>query len=186
MSRRQFRADDPVRRTWQDPEEIFGMIGLGPGMVFVDMGCGDGYFALPAARKVGNRGRVYAADIDADAIARLCQQAEREGLKNIVARSGEAEMAVPCEGCADLVFFGIALHDFCDPGQVIRNARIMLKPSGHLADLDWMDQPMEFGPPLQKRFSIEKARRMIESGGFGILSVRDAGPYHYLILGGRS
>lgn|GEM_PF-4937318 len=80
------------------------MIGLAPGMVFVDMGCGDGYFALPATRKVGNRGRVYAVDIDADAIARLREQAEREGLKNIVARTSETETAVVCEGCAIIVF----------------------------------------------------------------------------------
>ncbi len=71
MSKRQFKADDPERRKWQDPEQIFDMIGLAPGMIFVDMGCGDGYFALPAARRVGNRGRVYAVDIDGDAVSRL-------------------------------------------------------------------------------------------------------------------
>jgi hypothetical protein len=41
---------------------------------------------------------------------------------------------------------------------------------------------MEFGPPLQKRFSIDKARYLIESAGFEIVSVTDAGPYHYLII----
>ncbi len=45
---------------------------------------------------------------------------------------------------------------------------------------------MEFGPPLQKRFSIEKARRVIEAEGFDILSVSDAGPFHYLIRGKKS
>jgi hypothetical protein len=44
---------------------------------------------------------------------------------------------------------------------------------------------MEFGPPKEKRFSAYKAQAMIESSGFDILSVKDAGPYHYLIIAGR-
>jgi cyclopropane fatty-acyl-phospholipid synthase-like methyltransferase len=54
---RRFRADDPERKEWQDPELILPAIGLGEGMTFVDAGCGEGYFALPAARRVGPRGR---------------------------------------------------------------------------------------------------------------------------------
>jgi hypothetical protein len=61
----------------------------------------------------------------------------------------------------------------------------MLRPQGHLIDLDWKDQSMEFGPPQQKRFSIDKARYLIESAGFEIASVADAGPYHYLIIAPR-
>jgi len=31
---------------------------------------------------------------------------------------------------------------------------------------------------------VNKARGLIESAGFTILSVEDAGPYHYLIVAG--
>ncbi len=61
----------------------------------------------------------------------------------------------------------------------------MLKPTGRLIDLDWKDEPMEFGPPQEKRFSVHKARAMIEVEGFHIISVQDAGPYHYLINAAR-
>lgn len=182
MNKRQFSSDDPERHQWQDPEKILTSVGLAPGKVFVDIGCGDGYFALPAARRVGARGRVYAVDIDAAAITRLQEQATREGLDTLFSDVREAEETVVCEGCADYVFFGIDLHDFVDPAKVLLNAKKMLRPSGHLIDLDWKDQPMEFGPPLQRRFSIDKARHLIESAGFSIASVSDAGPYHYLII----
>jgi ubiquinone/menaquinone biosynthesis C-methylase UbiE len=185
MSRRQFSPDDPERRQWQDPEEILTSIGVVPGMVFVDMGCGDGYFALPAARRVGRSGRVYANDINEGAVERLRQRAAQEGLDNLFTDVKEAEETVVCEGCADLVFFGIDLHDFRDPVQVLLNAKKMLRPEGQLADLDWKDQPMALGPPLEKRFSIEKARNLIGSAGFRVASVQDAGPYHYLIIARR-
>jgi ubiquinone/menaquinone biosynthesis C-methylase UbiE len=185
MPGRRFLADDPERRRWQDPEQILSSIGLREGMVFVDMGCGEGYFAIPAARRVKNYGKVYAVDISAESVERLRAQAEEEGLKNLVSQVGEAETTRFCEGCADIVFFGIDLHDFRDPVAVLKNAKLMLGPQGRLVDLDWKDQPMEMGPPLGIRFSIGKASHLIESVGLRILDVQEAGPYHYLIIAGR-
>jgi ubiquinone/menaquinone biosynthesis C-methylase UbiE len=181
MNKRQYRSDDPERRQWQDPDKILSSLGVAPGMVFIDVGCGDGYFAIPAARRVGPQGKVYAVDIDAGAIQRLQEQAAQEGLDHLVSEVRRAEETIVCEGCADYVFFGIDLHDFVDPARVLLNAKKMLRPEGHLIDLDWNNQALEFGPPQQKRFSIDKARYLIESAGFSIVSVTDAGPYHYLI-----
>lgn len=185
MTRRRFRADDPKRRAWQDPEKILTAIGLSDGLTFIDVGCGEGFFALPAARRVGLHGKVYSFDINPDAVAGLREHATTEGLKNLSAEVRAAEEAVACEGCADLVFFGIDLHDFADPAQVLQNAKTMLRHSGRLIDLDWKDIPMDFGPPAEKRFSIEKARSLIESPGFTIQSVEEASPYHYLITASR-
>jgi len=185
LSKRLFRSDDPERLKWQDPDHILSKIGIKPGMVFIDMGCGDGYFALPAARKVGPLGKVYANDIDAGAIERLRGKAAIEGLDHLFADVKSAEDTVLCEGCADIVFFGIDLHDFRDPEGVLRNAKKMLHHSGHLVDLDWKDEPMALGPPPEKRFSVEKARNLIDSAGFRIESVTDAGLYHYLIVAGH-
>jgi ubiquinone/menaquinone biosynthesis C-methylase UbiE len=182
---RRFMVDDPDRRKWQEPEKILSLVGLREGMVFVDIGCGEGYFAIPAARRVGAKGRVYAADVNAEAVERLRARAVREGLGNIEARAGEAETTVFCDGCADIVFFGIDLHDFRDPVAVLRNAARMLAPGGRVADLDWKDEPMSLGPPQGIRLSPAKARSLVESAGLRVLSVQDAGPYHYLIMAGK-
>jgi ubiquinone/menaquinone biosynthesis C-methylase UbiE len=82
---------DRGRRAWQDPEAILAQIGLRTGSVFVDLGCGDGFFALPAARLVGKTGRVYGLDIDADAIQALRRKASKKGLSNLDLKVGEAE-----------------------------------------------------------------------------------------------
>jgi len=181
---KRFCSDDPERRQWQDPDLILDRIGLKPGMVFVDMGCNEGYFALPAAALVGPEGKVYAVDISPDAIGHLASQAREKGLTNMVVSLGTAEDTVVCQGCADIVFFGIDLHDFSDPARAIMHAREMLKPSGRLVDLDWKAEPTPFGPPQEIRFSQSKASLLIASLGFRIMRVEEAGPYHYLIVAG--
>lgn len=174
-----FSLDEATRRSWYNPDAI--LKELQAGMVFVDVGCGDGFFSILAAKKVGDSGKVYAVDIDASAIEKVKQKAKVEGLNNINARAGKAEDTVFCKSCADFIFYSMDLHDFSDSVKVLQNAKQMIKPNGQLLDLDWKKIEMPFGPPVSIRFSEEKASGLIESAGFTVTDVRDAGRYHYLI-----
>jgi ubiquinone/menaquinone biosynthesis C-methylase UbiE len=175
-------ANDPERRKWQNPEAILANIGLKAGLTFMDIGCGGGFFALPAARVVGESGKVYGIDTNAESVSELRELASREGLNNLGLTIGKAEDVVLCDSCADIVFFGIVLHDFEDPAKVLQNAKKMLNPAGRLINLDWRKITMQLGPPLQKRFGEEKAVQLIEAAGFEVLSIKDIGPYHYIIV----
>lgn len=174
--------DEAERRQWQEPEPILKAIGMGAGRRLADIGCGDGFFSLPAARMAGEGGAVYGVDADAESLKELREKAEKEGLTNIFLFAGDAEGIMPCEDCADIVFFGICLHDFRDPGQVLMNARRIIRKGGLLADLDWKKKPTTRGPPVEKRFDEEKAAALIKAAGFRIESVADSGPDHYLII----
>jgi ubiquinone/menaquinone biosynthesis C-methylase UbiE len=174
-----FSLDETTRRSWYSPEAVFH--NLRSGMVFLDIGCGEGFFSILAAKKVGENGKVFAVDIDSSAIEKLKQKAEVEGLKNIVAKVGKAEDTVFCTGCADFIFYSMDLHDFSDPVKVLKNAKQMIKANGQLIDLDWKKLDMPFGPPAAIRFSEEKASGLLCSAGFTIVDVRNIGPYHYIV-----
>ena len=83
---------------------------------------------------------------------------------------------------ADILFFGIVLHDFQDPAKVLKNAKKMVKPTGILINLDWKKESMELGPPVPKRFSIEESVRLIKAAGFAIEEIKDSGSCYYLII----
>jgi ubiquinone/menaquinone biosynthesis C-methylase UbiE len=174
-------VEEAVRRKWHEPETTLKSIGLRSGMVFMDIGCGDGFFTIPAARLVGEKGRVYAVDVDVSAINRLKHEAVEKGLRNLNATVGAAEETVFCKECADIVFYSIVLHDFRDPAKVLQNARRMVKPAGMLVNLDWKKKPMPFGPPVQIRFSEEQAANLIKQAGFTIESVKDLGRNFYIV-----
>jgi ubiquinone/menaquinone biosynthesis C-methylase UbiE len=177
-----FSLDETVRRRWFNPEKILQDAGVKSGMVFVDVGSGDGFFTIMAAEFVGKTGKVYAVDTDASAIERLKRRATEKGFTNVEAVVAEAETTLFCDYCADIVLYSIVLHDFHDPVRVLKNARRMLKPSGKMLDLDWKKRNMPFGPPERIRFTEEKASGLIESAGFKILRTSDVGPYHYVVV----
>jgi len=174
--------EEAERRSWQNPAYILSSIDLKRGMTFVDIGCGDGFFAIPAARIVGAQGKVYGIDQDETKIARLKEKARIEGLERLKVIVGKAEDTLVCEECADIAFFGIVLHDFADLSKVLTNAKRTLKARGRLIDLDWKKEPMPFGPPVHIRFSQEEAIGRLEKAGLTILSAREAGPYSYLVI----
>lgn len=174
-----FSLDETTRRSWYNPEAI--LQNLLTGMVFIDIGCGEGFFSILAAKKVGVTGKVYAVDLDASAIERLKLKAKAEGLTNITAIACKAEETVFCRNCADVIFYSMDLHDFNDPLKVLQNAKEMIKPNGQLIDLDWKKIDIPFGPPVTIKFSEEKASSLIEAAGFTVKDVRDAGRYHYVI-----
>lgn len=181
MNAHRFFDDEKERRKWQNPKAILTQIGLKHGLTFVDVGCGYGFFALPAAKLVGKDGKVYGLDSNDEAIRKLKEKAAEKGLDNLYLKVGKAEENILCKACADIAFFGIVLHDFNDPTKVLKNSKRMLKPTGKLVNLDWKKEPMQLGPPLQIRFSEKEAKSLIENAGFIIEAVEEAGPYHYII-----
>lgn len=167
---------------WYHPKLNLESIGLRAGMVFMDIGCGDGFFTIPAAQIVGEQGKVYAVDVDALAIDRLKRGATEKGLKNMTAKVDAAEETVFCDACADIVFYSIVLHDFRDPAKVLQNAKQMLKPTGTLVNLDWKKKLMPIGPPMRIRFSEEQASNLIKQAGFSIGSVKNLGHNFYIVM----
>ena len=175
-------VDETQRRQWQNPEAVLTEIGLKPGDTFADIGCGAGFFTLPAARIVGPKGKIFGLDSQKSSIEEIIKKATAEGLTNLELKTGTAEETLLCRACADIVFFGIVLHDFQDPARVLGNAIQMLKPVGKLINLDWKKIDMKFGPPFSRRFDENTASQMIKQAGFRIESIKDSGQYHYLIV----
>jgi ubiquinone/menaquinone biosynthesis C-methylase UbiE len=180
MSGRTHFGEEAISK-WHHAKIKLEDLGLRSDMVFMDIGCGYGFFTIPAAQLVGEKGKVYGVDVDASAIERLKRKAEEKGLKNIIAKVGAAEETVFCEECADIIFYSAVLHDFREPAKVLQNARKMIKPDGTLVNLDWKKKTTVFGPPVRIRFSEEQAQSLIKQAGFKIATVKEAGSNYYII-----
>ena len=64
---------------YQPPEKVMDAIGVKSGMVIGEVGAGRGRYVVPMARRVGDKGRVYANDIDEEALEYVRFRCRRDG-----------------------------------------------------------------------------------------------------------
>jgi SAM-dependent methyltransferase len=85
--------DSGYRRRVQPPEQLIERSGIKKGMYVLDLGCGSGAFTPFIARTVGEKGKVYALDIQADMLKQLeskLSRPENRDIKNIKLIEGNA------------------------------------------------------------------------------------------------
>jgi len=71
--------DNPIRRRFHKPEEIFGAF-VRPGMHVLDVGCGAGFNTEGLARLVGPEGLVVGVDLQPRMLAMTKERLEGSGL----------------------------------------------------------------------------------------------------------
>lgn len=169
--------EDEGRKGFLPAVEILERIGVKEGLIFADIGCGTGYFSIPASELVG-RGRVYAIDVQAGMLALLRKKAKNKNI--IIVKSTESKIPLPKE-TADIAFMGDVLHELEGLGTLMEAHRILVG-RGILAIVDWKKEDMEVGPPLAERLTLEEAEKRVEKAGFRVKESFEVPPYHYGML----
>ncbi len=78
-----FIHDNALRRRFSDPYQTLENAGLRSGQKVLEVGCGPGFFTIPAARIVTETGKVYALDVHPLAIERVQTKIKTEKITNI-------------------------------------------------------------------------------------------------------
>jgi ubiquinone/menaquinone biosynthesis C-methylase UbiE len=133
----------PLRRLLQDPRKLLSPY-VKDGMRVLDIGSGMGYFSLPMARMVGDRGRVICVDLQEKMIAHLMRRAHQAGLADrIEPRFARRDsLMIPDRG--GMIDFALAfavMHEIEDKEKIFREVFTLLKhgcrflvaePRGHV------------------------------------------------------
>jgi arsenite methyltransferase len=127
------------RNDWQQPDRVISNLNLKPGARAADIGCGEGYFTLRLAKSVGERGLVFAVDIDARSLDVLKKQAEQEHLANVVVVVSEPTDTKLQPECVDVLFVCDVLHEVPERQRLplLKSAVRALKPGGFFYLIDY-------------------------------------------------
>ena len=118
------------------PEKVMEVTGVRPGMVIGEVGAGHGYFTFWLARGVGEKGRVYANDIDRSALAAIERRRAAENVANIETVLGTVEDPRFPSGSLDMVFMVNSFHDLERPVELLANLLPALKPGATVVIMD--------------------------------------------------
>jgi len=75
--------DNPLLPIFRNPYRLLEAAGIKPGQKVLEVGCGPGFFTIPAAKIVREEGSIYAVDVHPLAIKKVEEKVEREGIKNV-------------------------------------------------------------------------------------------------------
>jgi len=153
----------PIRRLWQKPETILEPY-IKPGMTALDVGPGMGYFTLPMARMVGEKGRVVCVDVQEKMLSSLVRRARRAGLeKRIITRvaSSESLKIADFKEKVDFTLAFAVVHEVPNHETLFGEIFSVMKPGAILL----VSEPTGHVTPE----SFDKMLAVTKSTGFGII-----------------
>ena len=176
-----FLLEEP--RDWQDTEEIMERLHLKAGDIVADIGAGSGYFTIPLASRVGEKGMVFAEDIQIEMINYISKKVEALELKNVRVIFGKVEDPSLLDNFFDLVFLANTYHELGKPILLLENIRKVLRYHGRLAIIDWDPaKKSPFGPPVEEKIAEDTVIKELERVGFELIDKHNFMPYHYFLV----
>lgn len=170
------------RQREEDCRLMLEALELRPGQAICDMGCGNGFYTLELARRVGPTGRVYAVDIQPEMLRMLAELAGREGLTNIRPILGTAiDPRLPTAEI-DLCLCVDVYHEFSHPEAMLARIRASLAPGGRLALVEFRGE--DPAVPIKPLHKMTKAqiRGELEPAGFRVVGEFDRLPWQHLVF----
>jgi ubiquinone/menaquinone biosynthesis C-methylase UbiE len=164
------------------PEALLRKLGLKRGETVADIGCGPGFFTVPAAEIVGPDGLVLAADVQGEMLSAVKSRVTEKGLTNVrVVKTSDTEVPIPPESC-DLVLLAFVLNEIGQRASFLHRIGRLLKPDGRIAIIEWYPHEQEDAPPVEQLLPQDVLLEDAHSAGLRVDTERDLSEHQYLYV----
>jgi SAM-dependent methyltransferase len=175
-------------RSWAAWSRALGL--LLPPLTVADLGCGEGYLTIEAARWAS---RVIAVDRSELVLKRARALARRRRVSNVIWKKGELEKLPIPDAAVDVAMLSQALHHARTPAAAVAEACRITSPGGRVLVLDLRRHEEEWvRAKLGDRrlgFDDDELRRLLTGAGLadvkiGVGARKSGDPFTVLIAGG--
>ena len=159
--------DYPDRDKKLHINQVMDLLGIAPGKSVADIGAGSGWFTVRAAQRVTPAGKVYAVDINPEAIRYVQERVHKEKLTNVKTILGTADNPRLPANSVDAVLLLKTYHEVAQPVELMRNLRSALRADARVGIIDRNGNGENHG--VQKKVVIQE----VESAGYRLLEEHD-------------
>ncbi|NIM90966.1 MAG: methyltransferase domain-containing protein [Candidatus Aminicenantes bacterium] len=186
---RHLEWEKSIAEKLQPPEKVMDAIGVKPGMTIGEIGAGRGRYTVHLAGRVGPKGKIFANDIDENALSILRQRCQQENIVNIETILGKENDPLFPKKSLDMAFMVWVFHGLDNPGPLFKNLKPGLKPGAPLVIVDPIDSEID----LEREFAGEKidpnsptikerVEKAAEEAGFEIVRIETFLPKDYIFI----
>ncbi len=140
-------ASEDERRSANETEQVFKLLGIKPGMHVGDIGAGSGFYTMQLSRAVGPSGEVLAQDITPKYLEALQQRVRAADAANVKVGLGEEhDPRLPAHSLDAAVLIHM-YHEIAQPYALLFNLAAALKPGALVGIVDLDRATPEHGTP---------------------------------------
>lgn len=174
------------REQEEQPRLLLAALELKKGQHVCDFGCGNGYYSLELARRVGPQGTVYAIDIQQDMLDLLRARAKPRGLKNIrpiLATTTDPQLP---RGKLDLVLMVDVYHELTHPEEVLQAVRQSLSETGRLVLVEFREEDPDVPILPLHKMSQTQVLKEITANDYQLVGQFDKLPWQHVLFFART
>jgi len=122
-------------RGWlMNPMKTLQGAGIQPGQTVLEVGCGTGFFTIPAAQLIGDEGCLVAMDALSDFIKQVSKKVQSVDLKNVrVVKRDGLDTRLDAASIDTALLFGVLPWPALPLNRLLPEMHRVLKPKGTLA-----------------------------------------------------
>ena len=123
-----------LRRKIFDPVKTLQGAGIRSGQTVLEVGCGTGFFTIPAAQLIGDQGSLLATDVMVGYLEQVSEKVRKEGLTNvqILNRDG-LKTGLDSDSIDVVLLFGVVPYPSLPLNRLLPEMHRVLKLDGRLA-----------------------------------------------------
>lgn len=162
------KLDSEWRRSNLPPLPVLEKMGLCSDDILADIGCGIGYFTVPAAQIVNPEHSIYALDKLEEMLAETQERASAANAANIITvHTDDYDLKLPDESVTFALLVNV-FHEIDNKERFLSEIRRILSKGGRIAVIDWEKEITEKGPPVEDRVAKEETASLLNLSGFPV------------------
>jgi demethylmenaquinone methyltransferase/2-methoxy-6-polyprenyl-1,4-benzoquinol methylase len=126
--------ESSLRQWLMDPVKTLRGACIQPGQTVLEVGCGTGFFTIPAVQLIGDQGSLVAIDALSDYTERVSNKVQAANFKNVRVVKGDAlDTGLDTASIDKVLLFGVLPFPTLPLNRLLPEMHRVLKPDGTMA-----------------------------------------------------
>ena len=172
----------PERESEEQPSLALPSLKLKPGDAVADIGAGSGYYTRRLAKLVGEKGVVYAVDIQQEMLDLLTKKMAEANIHNVKAVLGDVKDPKLPRASVDLALLVDVYHEFDYPNEMIQGICASLKPGGRIAFIEFRGEDPKVPIKLLHKMTEAQVRKEMGVHPLEWVETSEELPWQHIII----
>ena len=130
-----------LRKWLMSPVKILEAANVRPGQTILEVGCGTGFFTIPAAQIVGDEGKIIALDASSDYLETVAKKVRKTELTNVeIIQRDALDTGLESESMDMILLFGVLPFPLLPLDKLLPEMYRVLKPGASMSV--WLFPPL--------------------------------------------